>query len=486
MHKHSETVSHRHFRKNQRSSGSETVMEVVPLFISMRRVLATVLVALMMVLAGCGGFSGPATETPIETPPDTPTATETPAERETPPETDTTTETPAVDAREKVTVIDENDELSFDPAVVYQRVVEMHGLDLEQAPSTTVHVEEEYQGGGLPEPGPFDSLMGMEAFAPDTGVAGLARGTDVWVYTGAIEDQALREQVLAHEFVHVLQSAQTAQQRTISNLERLGNEQFVYLSVIEGTATYAEYRYAAEYLDGDDEPLDWETVRANRTQYGAYLIAPYVYGHQYVHDRVDSIEEMEAIYDDPPQTTEQLIHGYDTDVMPRELIVTVDADASDWREAARETRGELYVRIILEGELELDRAADAAAGWGNDELVTVQNAQADRGFAWVLRWDSPADANEFEDALTDFLDGHAVAEAHGWQTDDGDAFNVVRADDETVVLMAGDTEFVERASVTAENGQVTVTVDDHQSQSPITAVGTPFSVASAGAPAVVY
>lgn len=427
----------------------------------MRRVLVTVLVALMMVLAGCGAFSGPATETaspsPTATPSDAPTPTPTETATATP--TATPTPTPTVDPSEKVTIVETNGELSFDVPQTYLRIVRMHGKTLEEAPSVTIHVEDSYEGDVLAEPGPFDTVMGMEPIAPDTGVAGLARDTDVWVYTEAVQGSSIREQVLAHEFVHVMQTDDDAQRRTASNLEFVGNAQLVYLATIEGAATYAENRYAEKYLDGNGEPRDWQSIREARTQYGAYLIAPYIFGHRYVAQRVDSVEELDEIYDDPPHTTEQLIHGYDTDVMPRDLDVDVDTLGTEWYDANRQTKGELYLRIVLEGELDLDRAADAAAGWGNDELVTLQSGDADRGFAWVLRWDNATEADEFESAMRDYLDAHATSGDGIWENG-GDTYRLVRVSDETVVLFAGDEAFVENASATGDDGEITVSADE--------------------------
>jgi hypothetical protein len=112
---------------------------------------------------------------------------------------------------------------------------------------------------------------------------------------------------------------------------------------------------------------------------------------------------------------------------------------------------------VLEGRLEGDRAAAAAAGWGADRLIQFDHRDHDTAYAWVLRWDDPDEADEFAAAMTDYLDARGDRTAGHWT--DGDAtFALHRVDDETVVVLAGPEPFVDNATATGSNADVTVTV----------------------------
>lgn len=64
--------------------------------------------------------------------------------------------------------------------------------------------------------------------------------------------------------------------------------------------------------------------------------------------------------------------------------------------------GELFLRIVLGGEMSESRAARAAAGWGNDRFITLRTLEGARAFVWIIRWNSSADAAQFETVFADF------------------------------------------------------------------------------------
>lgn len=431
----------------------------------MDRRLGVVLASLLVVLAGCAApFGTTETPTPGTTPAPTASPTDSPSvatPTPTPSSTPEATSTPTTRTYGKVTV--EGRELSFDPEPVYRRVVELHGMSYAEAPPITVHVTDRYEPGPeeqLWEQTEFKRLWGLDrSEASNTSVAGLARGRDVYLYAETVNGPTARESVLAHEFAHVVQHETDAFARIYGSVRASGpsNARQLYRGTVEGTATFVQSRYAARHLDRTPVGTTWASYRQDRSLFGAYAVAPYFFGQRYVRERVDAVTELDAVYDDPPRTTEQLVHGYAPGEEPPRRL-TVDARTGDvWSVDDRRVKGELFVRVVLEDELSSDRAADAAAGWGADTLVVFDDGVY-TGHAWALRWDSPAEAEEFAAALTAYLDRRGERRDGAWH-DDGDAFDLRRVGDDTVVVVLGDPGFVEDATVEGTDGDVTVRTD---------------------------
>jgi len=439
-----------------------------------RRVARGLAVAVLVVVAGCVGPASTPTPTP-ETATDadaaaTPSATPTPS----------ATATRAVFER-KTTV--EDGELSFDAAAVYRRVVALHDLPPSAAPNVTVHVRNrsEFALTAIYSPSRFERAMGVEPTAEETAVAGLARGTDVYVYAGTVTDPAEREAVLAHEFVHVLQAATGAFGDVQDGVGgRATQEGRVETGITEGAATYVESEYRQRYLGQASSRLNWSASRARRSAFGAFLVAPYVFGHRYVDRRVDSPAELPAVYENPPATTEQLLHatGADGD-RPRAL--TVAADTGDrWTGGTRRTKGELFARLVLEPYVDPARAARAADGWGADRLLPVRGEGGERGHAWVTRWDDAGEAEAFAAALRAALSARGERVDGGW-TADGERFRLVRPADDVAVLLTGDEAFVDAAGVAADGATVTVTVEGGGSVAAVASPAQATGPARAGA-----
>lgn len=432
--------------------------------------LAAVAVATLVVLAGCatpGGSTGPAESTPspsqagespstaATTPPQT---TDTSAARTTDAATtrttdDATTRTTAADPDEGIeTVRVENGTLPVNASLVFHRVEELLGVD---ANPPVITINPSGYHGATPDPDPFERLVGLAR--PDVPLPNLtyrAGGSGEFVvllFTNTTLEEVPPEDLevtLAHEFVHVIQD----QRRWADgSLFPDGLDPEVQTALIEGGAVYVSDVYAQRYgvtkADGRT-PIDH---RANdyRTR-PAWILpatADYYFGGRYLDRRLDDPGELWDAYADPPSTMEGVIHGPGVEPA-RPLSVTVDAPG--WIVNRRGPQGEHLLRASLRSELPREDAAAAATGWGNDSLVRF-DADGDTGFAWVLRWDDAAEADEFEDALRRFADRRRG-------TVDG-SFAVVRATPETVALLAGPASFVRATNVTGAGGNVTVTVD---------------------------
>lgn len=424
----------------------------------MHRPVVALALAALLVLAGC---AAPTPGEHTSTDRSATNATTAPATTAADTETAATTTTPG-DAQASGPIEVRNGSLPFDPVRIFDRVTEL--LDEDATPPATIdlrgHESMQTRARGLPA---FAETMGIDA--PDeprtVTAAGITRGADyVALNTRFLGDTARTRSVLVHEYVHVVQYQHGSIETTHENVQPGSTDsQLAFLAIVEGVPVYVEDRYEHRYGEGAPTGMD-ELRRGYRRATGVrkYALAPYAFGAQYVETRAGSAENVDVLYEHPPSTTEAIIHGYGPDEEPVRTLGT-DVSADDWRWSDRDRLGELFVRQVLVTELDRQRAATAAAGWGVDRQLTFEHDEINRSaYVWALRWDSTTDADEFENATRAYLDGRGDRVDGGW-TDDDTRFSVVRTSPEVVVLVVGPEPFVTETTVSGSNESVDVTVD---------------------------
>jgi hypothetical protein len=437
----------------------------------------TLLVAALVVLAGCSApFGGDAsTGSPATTADASPTATAAPtttADSPDPTATPTATRTATPTSTETADPADEGPavrviggELPVDANRTYARLAGLLGTDAE-APERVSVVDPSTA-----------SIPGSIAAVPDALVrlgvvyeapagnssgpsyAGLTTSADsIRLNAAILNDTDDTELVLAHEYVHTVQFQQGAfyNARRAINATGIGPNQ-LYRATIEGAATYATERYRRQHVPGAPSRVGNQMADYRRSENPGrqFLVAPYAFGGRYLKDRFDSAANLSAVYESPPKTTETLIHGYAPGAEPP-VPLSVSANGSEWFAVDSGDRvGELSTRIALRTETNETAAAAAADGWGNDRLIEFRYEER-TGYAWVLRWDDAANATEFADHFGTYLDARAT-EADGlWRTGGDTAFRFVRTSERTTVVVFGAPEFVRGASASG-GANVTVT-----------------------------
>lgn len=377
-----------------------------------------------------------------------------------------------------------NGSLPVDATRTYRRVEQFMNAS---APAPTVEVER--RDRSLPTDQPLPPARRALGFTNDTGaleecfpLAAASAGSDQVRISpaGPISGEELSpsqiELVLAHEYAHIVQD-RVAGFETASDAE----DYRVSRAMSEGSAVYVAEAYAQEY------DLQWETgtpfaIREclweqsrNGMQENSGI---YHFGGQYFDERLDDPAELPTVYQDAPNTTEQIIHGETPASEPAAPLDVQGADDEDWERSRGfdAIGGELTVRTWLRTALPADRVDEAASGWGNDVLLVrdderepeiderdpgtderetrdeEQELRTDErelgNVAWVLRWDSVSDADEFAAAVDD---AESTLEDRG-----GTSLRHVRVDSETVVVFGGEASFVENASASGTNADVTV------------------------------
>lgn len=237
---------------------------------------------------------------------------------------------------------------------------------------------------------------------------------------------------------------------------------FAFRSVREGAAVWIETAYVREYIRNGTTGIDrTERVYGRHPpgSVGRYGMSQYVFGYRYVRSRVEDPSDLEAIYERPPQTSEQVLHGHPPGTeLPAPLSVEVDGEGTPYAGVTADRLGEAFVRVALENGVSTDRAVEAATGWGNDRLSFVRR-EGDVHFVWVLRWDDPANATTFASAMREFLDARGSTVGNAW-TVNGTRTDLRRPHPNTTVLVAGDEAFVGGVTVTLEGPAVTIVPPD--------------------------
>ena len=466
----------------------------------MTRGLRIVAVVVVLLIAGCQApVIGPdATETdlpdstqtdadvettePVPTDETTPTSTdvaETETEKTTTEQWETTTMTATettestasngTDGTNSIAVEGGNLTLSADQ--VFADVKDVMAADVSPPRQVTVFENESEMtatlGGGATGVSRFNRILGLQPGEGLNGTEfermenGLTFNTGfIYIVKSPDGDPASTEWVLAHEFGHYVNLRLDRVTTLQSNLGRTTDESYVVRAVREGATVLTTDTYLARHGNRTEPtaPLyDQLLAAVSPGEINRYGFSQYAFGHRYMADRIDDPADLDSVFENPPQTSEQVIHGYAPDAEPpAELNVTVNASGA-WRSGGSDRLGEAFVRYALENGVAPDRAAEAAAGWGTDRLYYLRPTKSgDSSYAWTFRWDDAANATEFERALRNFLDERGDRLEKGWSLGNATA-TLHSPTDRTTVLLLGNESLVDSTAVTSPDaGQIRI------------------------------
>lgn len=402
-----------------------------------------VFLVLTIIVAGCAGQPS----SPTSTVPDTTTST--------------SADTPALTLADTTTTPRSNgstgttDQAPFgiDVNATWDRVAALCNVS---RPPPRVSFTEYERSDSSGERRGFERYMGIERNRPVMRAGGSAsgpQGVSINYLPNATRTDVA--QVLVHEFGHTVQPDNLSDRLRANGASRRTKDgTLARRAITEGAAVFVADEYAEQYLDAPTQLATIQSGWPNWTPGTRYFWAPYRFGAEHVHERVDSCADIESVYEQPPTTTEQLLHPERLGEPPADLRVNATGNDS-WDPLQRNVMGELFVRTALGSTLDLGRASSAAAGWGNDSLVYYYRG-TEKGYAWTIRWDDAGEAAEFEQAITEYLDARGERRNDAWR--DGDrTFRYRRVAPETTVLFAGNATFVRNATASGTNTTVAVT-----------------------------
>lgn len=364
------------------------------------------------------------------------------------------------------------DDLSVDTDATFERteaVLDVEGEKPDVAVENLEPLLEAYYEEVTADP--FYETLNLTEVAVDTeNTRGVAYGPSEVAVDPNEGSDAMIERVLVHEYVHALQN-----QKSVSPPEPIEttDDAFVWTALYEGGAVWATDRYVDEHHEERSYQRDRmaEEYRAGPPG-DRYFRAPYYFGATYVERTVDDADDFWTMYEDVPESSSAVLHEAPATEVPVEFSKTVEDDVDSWSEVAigpddapGDRKGEVVVRVALEGVLPSTIAADAAEGWTNDELRTFA-VDDDYGHVWTLTWQEAADAEAFRAAFDRSLDE---------RTDDhADDIEIVPVDDRTVTIVAGPQTFRDAVAVSGGDRAVTVTIAETEASTPVVRTPAPI------------
>ncbi|MGQ0607003.1 MAG: hypothetical protein ACT4OQ_00865 [Chloroflexota bacterium] len=225
----------------------------------------------------------------------------------------------------------------------------------------------------------------------------------------------------AHEYTHALQDAAFGLDSLETDADGEDDRGLARVALIEGDATVTMLSWMLQHLSQGEILEYFESVEIPDTSgipswMVAQLAFPYDAGLTWSTALAGGdptnpdFAEIDAAYDDPPASTEQIIdlEAWESRETPDtvQLPDLAAALGDGWEEVDATPIGEATINIMLEyfGVSLLD-AQEASDGWGGDRAVIVTGPDDAFAVAWRLAWDSPADANEFLAAYGTVVDG---------------------------------------------------------------------------------
>jgi hypothetical protein len=206
-------------------------------------------------------------------------------------------------------------------------------------------------------------------------------------------------EALAHEVAHALQD----QRWQLRTMHRGANEdeRLARRALVEGDASKVGFHYGAlffssfasfsEYLERRIDALNAgdKTPRHLRDTFQF----PYVYGSLFVEKlwQAGGWARVNAAWDDPPRSTEQILHPEKYLATPRDeprAVATELPAPEGWKRIYSMTLGELGTRELV--------GREAALGWGGDHAEVWEDGKGRLAMAWATVWDDEAAATRFE------------------------------------------------------------------------------------------
>jgi hypothetical protein len=214
--------------------------------------------------------------------------------------------------------------------------------------------------------------------------------------------------LLAHELTHALQDQHFDFRKFPLKVKDNDDRMLAAMAVIEGDATVLMTRWFV--TNGNTQNM-LEDLGAMMKQNTTKLLAappylretllfPYLRGQEYAM-RLDA-EALNAAFRKLPASTEQILHAGNQDE-PRDVKVP-DFNQPGWRRIGNNVLGEFGIEVLLRESVGEFRAQLAATGWGGDRYHVYENGtNGPTGVLWATEWDTPRDAEEFEDVYREML-----------------------------------------------------------------------------------
>ena len=176
---------------------------------------------------------------------------------------------------------------------------------------------------------------------------------------------------------------------------------------------------------------------------------PYRYGVEFI-KKIHSQGgwyEVEKLYFNPPNTTEQIMHLEKYYSTENELSVEAPLITSEWNLIKSDRLGEYFIFVMLDNWISEDSAKNASKGWGGD-VFNYYEKNNQFLFTWNIIWDTEDDAHEFYIAFQEMM-YKTTAEKYNckyWEAN-GRYISIQWNKNSTIILSSADETFVQQQSI---------------------------------------
>jgi hypothetical protein len=280
------------------------------------------------------------------------------------------------------------------------------------------------EGMGAIPPG-TDLLEALKEYSSGQSIGYYDNQTKDLVFVGTANPTPFQRFTLAHELTHALDD----QHFGLSRIDALnaaceGDQAAAFLALAEGDATETQYRWSSATLsqaefqqlqnEANSYPPPPEDVPPFLEQELAF---PYLDGQKFVAALIDrgGQAEVDAAFRRPPTSTEQILHPdkYPSDAPQAIEVPDIGSRlGSGWTGLDREDVGEEDLRVMLGLRLSTSVAQEAAAGWDGGQYLAWAKGSNETAVMLETVWDSPAEADQFTNAMLEWSQGQPVKVEH--------------------------------------------------------------------------
>jgi hypothetical protein len=270
----------------------------------------------------------------------------------------------------------------------------------------------------------------------------------MYVVTSSGDIGAAEKITYAHEYTHALQDQRFTLRDLIGEAKDQGDRALARSTLVEGDATLLMSLWAQQHMTPQElseaasaaDPASEAILARMPAILKDALLFPYTSGLTMAlgaFQQAGGYTGVDGLFANPPDTTEQVIHPEKLAAREPAVSVTFPDDfpgslGEGWTLALQDTLGEFQLRTLLSDAAQSADANTAATGWGGDRVAWVTGPDGANAAVLDTRWDTQADAAEFEAALGDYV---AKLEAAGRT-----ASILTPAPDRVVVISANDAD----------------------------------------------
>jgi len=267
--------------------------------------------------------------------------------------------------------------------------------------------------------GPDDDLEQIVTSLYSEQLAGFYNHEEKAVFLVADSEQTAYDQMtLAHEYNHALQD----QHFGLGKLnDAVGDDDQANAldALVEGDSTLAMLLYGNEHVGAFDMlqaysgagGLESSALDASPAFIREFQMFPYEAGLEFVATLYEAggWEAVNAAYQNPPLSTEQILHPERYREGDKPAVVTLpDLPArlsAGWQAVDSEVMGELGIRLALAAHLGPGAASLAAEGWAGDRYVLLQQGAAEpAALVWQTYWDDQEEADQFFSLFREYME----------------------------------------------------------------------------------